>query len=90
MIIYNHFPVKTLTGAKARNKIEFYSNQFQNLQSGSRSRQIEVGNHSNSVPISRIDHLDLTQRLGLRGGFEIDSKISMSILLPWIFSGGIF
>jgi hypothetical protein len=35
---------------------------------------IEVGNHSNSVPISMIDHLDPTQRLDLRGGFEMTSN----------------
>jgi hypothetical protein len=33
-----------------------------------------MGNHRNSGPISRIDHLDPTPRLGLRGGFEIASR----------------
>jgi hypothetical protein len=34
---------------------------FQNFQSGSRSRRIEMANHRNSVPISRIEHLGPTQ-----------------------------
>lgn len=32
-----------------------------------------MSDHRNSRPISRIDHLDLTKRLDLRGGFKTDS-----------------
>jgi len=34
-----------------------------------------MGNHRNSRTISRIDHLDPTKRLDLRGGFEMISMI---------------
>ncbi|MBN1848713.1 MAG: hypothetical protein JW932_09025 [Deltaproteobacteria bacterium] len=46
---------------------------LKNLRSSSRSRRIGMVNHRNSVPISRIEHLDPTLRLGVRGGFETAS-----------------
>jgi len=46
-----------------------------------------VGNHGNPAfgGISRIGHLDPTQRLGLRGGFKMASKViipGVSISFP--------
>jgi len=65
----SHFKVVSRSHFKTFNQVQD--------QGGSRLSTIPLNNGTgiHSKPISRIDHLDPTPILGLRGGFEMASKL---------------